>query len=169
MNDQIKDSFALDVVAVQLVPGMRMVSDTKILRPEDAIRLVGEQLRFADREMVYVINLKTNGTPINCSLISIGFLNKAILHPRELLKSSFLSNAASIIICHNHPSEDLHPSAADIKMTDQMKRVCKLVGIELLDHVIVSAGNSSYFSFRSKGLMKCEDLEYETDYNNLQW
>lgn len=164
-----KSSFALEVVSVRLVRDAPILSEIKVDTPEDAIRLVGRKLCDMDREVVCVINLKADRTPINCHFASIGALNYSMTHPRELLKSGILSNAAGIILCHNHTSGNLIPSEADVKLTDRMQQVCELVGIPLLDHVIVSGDNSMYFSFSEKGLVKNPCVKYQSDYRRLEW
>jgi len=78
----------------------------------------------------------------NCVyVVSIGTLNSSLVHPREVFKPAILSNSASIILSHNHPSGDPTPSSEDISITTRIKEVGKLVGIELLDHIIISTTN----------------------------
>lgn len=164
-----KDDFALEVVSVRLVRDAPILSEAEINSPEDAVRLVGEQLCGMDQEVVCVINLKADNTPINCHFASVGALNYSMAHPRELLKASILSNAAGMILAHNHTSGKLLPSEDDVRLTEKMQQVCGLVGIPLVDHVIVGGDNSRYFSFREKGLVKNPQREYQTDYRRLEW
>ena len=81
-----------------------------------------------DREVLCVINLKSDGTPINCNIVSIGAVNQSIAEPRELFEASILSNAAQMIIVHNHPSGSLEPSKIDIMLTDRMLKLTDLMG-----------------------------------------
>lgn len=164
MND-----FSLEVVSVRLVRDAPILSDTKIHNSVDAISLVGKELCEMDREVICVINLKTDNTPINCHFASVGGLDYAMTHPRELLKAGILSNAAGMILCHNHPSGELQPSKEDVQLTHRMQQVCWLVGIPLLDHVIVGGDNSMYFSFKEKGLVKNPCVSYQSDYHQLEW
>ena len=164
-----ENDFALEVVSVRLVRDAPILSKTEINTAEDAVRLVGQELCDMDREVVCVINLRTDNTPINCHFASVGSLNYAILNPRELLKTGILSNAAGMILCHNHPSGNLLPSETDVQLTLQMQQACKMVGIPLLDHVIVGGDNSRYFSFHEKGLVKNPCMAYQTDYRQLEW
>ena len=165
----IKGSFELEVVSVRLVQEASIMSKTKIRTSEDIINLVGKELCSMDREVMCVINLKTDQTPINCHFASVGGLDYAIAHPRELLKAGILSNAARMILCHNHPSGNLLPSKEDVRLTDRMQQVCELVGIPLLDHVIVGGDNSQYFSFNEKGLVKNPCMQYRSDYRQIEW
>lgn len=163
------NDFALEVVSVRLVRDAPILSETKIQTAADVIHLVGEQLCDMDREVVCVINLKMDNTPINCHFASVGALDYSMAHPRELLKTGILSNAAGMILCHSHVSGNLVPSEADVKLTDRMQQVCELVGIPLLDHVIVGGDNSMYFSFKEKGLVKNPCVKYQPDYRRLEW
>ena len=169
MGKEIKEGFALEVVSVRLVRDAPIFSETEISTPADAVRLVGEQLCDMDREVVCVINLRADQIPINCHFASMGVLEYSLAHPRELLKTGILSNAAGMILVHNHPSGNLLPSEVDVKLTDRMQQVCGLMGIGLLDHVVVGGDNSRYFSFHEKGLVKNPQREYQTDYRKLEW
>lgn len=164
-----RNAFKLDVVSVRLVRDAPLYSEVAIEEPEEAVSLVGEILCGMDREMVCVLNLNGNGEPINCNFASIGALNYAAVHPRELLKASILSNAASILLVHNHPSQSLSPSKEDVRVTDRMQKLCEMVGIPLQDHIIVGGDNREYFSFKEKGILKNACIHYTTSPEYLDW
>ena len=157
----------LEMVSVRLVKEAPIMSEKKINSPEDAVKLLGQYLCELDREVLCVINIKANGVPVNCSICSMGSVNITIAHPRELLKTAILSNAAAIIIVHNHPSGDLKPSQEDVQVTDQMMQVCRLIDIPLLDHIIVGGDNRDYFSFKEKKLLPDKNLSFKTDIQEL--
>ncbi len=136
--------YPLEMVAVRLVKDTPLFSDKPITSPEDAVEVMGNYLCELDREVICVINLRTDGMPINCNFVSIGSVNECMAHPRELFKSSILSNAASMIMVHNHPSGNLKPSTADTVMTDKMLQLCDLLGIPLVDHIIVGGDNRTF-------------------------
>ncbi len=164
-----KNEFQLEVVSVRLVKESSILSAEKITTPETAVRVMGEVLGELDREVVGVINLKADGTPINCHIASMGSLNGSLAEPRELLKAGILSNACSMILVHNHPSGDLSPSKEDIAITDRMVKVCGLVGIPLIDHVIVGGDSRSYFSFQERGMVKYpENRGYATEIGAIE-
>ena len=96
------NEFYLDVVSVRLVNECHVLSRDKVSDPESAIKAVGDIFRDLDREVVGVINLKSDGTPINLHVASIGSINASIVEPREMLKASILSNAAKLVMVHNH-------------------------------------------------------------------
>jgi DNA repair protein RadC len=79
-------------------------------------------------------------------------LNSSIVHPREIFKVAILSNSATIIIFHNHPSGHVEPSEEDITITKRLKECGKLMGIELLDHIIIGS-EDRYCSLKEKGIL----------------
>ncbi len=164
-----KNDFKLDVISVRLVKDAPILSNHKIITPQDALDIIGNELCEMDREVVCVINLKSDLTPINCHFASIGALNEAIVHPRELFKASILSNAASMILVHSHPSGTLLPSKQDVNVTDRLIEVCGIMGIPLLDHVIVGGDNREFFSFKQKGIMPNPSYLLRTDYQELEF
>ncbi|MBO5473428.1 MAG: JAB domain-containing protein [Lachnospiraceae bacterium] len=161
--------FQLEVVSVRLVRDAPVLSQRKIEKPEDAIAVVGEVLSEMDREVVCVINLKADGTPINCNFVSMGAVNQAMAEPREIFKSAILSNAVSMIMVHNHPSGNLEPSKMDTIMTDRILKLSHMAGIPLVDHVIVGGDNTRYFSFKEKNMMKIPEVVLTQDYRYLDF
>ncbi len=162
--------FKLKQAAVKLVSAPPLYSTEPIITPGMAVRVMANELKDLDREVVAILNLKTNMQPINFSIASMGTLNSAIIKPRELLKNVFLSNANGIIMIHNHPSGSLNPSKEDIAITDQMIKLCSLAGVDLYDHIIIGAGNlDRYYSMKIKGEMSFDAVRFSQDINALQW
>lgn len=166
---ETRNPFQLDVVSVRLVKDAPIFSEQKIKKPEDALLVVGGFLSEMDREMVCIINLKKDGTPINCNFASMGAVDRAIAEPRELFKSAILSNASEMIIVHNHPSGNLEPSKSDTMMTDRMLKLSGLVGIPLLDHIIVGGDNTTYFSFKEKEILNMPKISLTENYHYLDF
>ena len=166
-----KNPFKLDKVSIRLNKDAPLMSGHPIKSPEDAVALIGQELCEMDREVVCIINLKSDGTPINCTFASMGALDRSIAHPRELLKATILSNASTMIMIHSHPSGNLEPSMNDTVLTDRMIKLCDLVGVPLVDHVIVGGDNSYYFSFKEKDKLPASNLRYslESDYKNIEF
>ena len=163
------NAFKLDVVRVKLVKEAPLYSELPLQNPYEAAATIGELLCEMDREVVCVINLKSDGTPINCNFASMGAINQAVAEPRELFKSAILSNAAKMILVHNHPSGRLEPSKEDTIMTDRILKLSCLLGIPLDDHVIVGGDNSRYFSFREKEIMTMPKISLTQDYHYLEF
>lgn len=159
----------LEVVSVRLVKEAPILSNHPIQSPKDAVEVLGEILCEWDREVFCVINLKTDGTPINCHIASIGAINASIACPRELFKSSILSNAANMILVHNHPSGSLKPSIDDIKITEIMIKLCEMMQIPLLDHVIVGGTNNDYYSFNEHKMLKSPHVVCDANRQGVQF
>jgi DNA repair protein RadC len=105
---------------------------------------------MAEESMV-MITLDTKNNITGLFTVSQGSLNSSIVHPREIYKRAILQNAASIIIAHNHPSGDTTPSQEDIAVTKRISEAGKLLGIELLDHIIV--GDIGFCSLKERGII----------------
>ena len=118
----------------------------------DASTLLHTYLADVDREYFVTILLNQKNRVIGVSTVSIGSLTASIVHPREVLKGVILSNAASIICGHNHPSTDCQPSKEDRAITTRLVEAGRLLGISILDHVIIG-GEGRYFSFADENLL----------------
>ena len=156
--------YKLNVVAVRLVKDAPIMSGHPIKSPEDAVELIGKELCELDREVVCILHMKANGKPI-----SMGAIDSSIAHPRELLKAAILSNSASMILIHNHPSGDIHCSEQDTMLTQRMIDICDLVGIPLLDSVIVGGDNTEYFSYKEKNMLPMPRRNICVDYQNVEF
>ena len=166
-----KNLFKLDVVSIRLNKDAPLMSGHPVKSPEDAVKLIGQELCEMDREVVCIINLKSDGTPINCTFASMGALDRSVAHPRELLKATILSNASTMIMLHNHPSGNLDPSMEDSILTDRMIKLCDLVGVPLVDHILVGGDNTDYFSFKEKDRLPASNLRYslKNDYKDIEF
>ena len=100
-----------------------------------------------DREAFWVIMLDGRNRATGLNLVSLGTLNSAAVHPREVFKPLVLGNAAAAVLVHNHPSGDPFPSSEDIALTRRLCAVGDLMGIKVLDHLIIGDGGT----FRSLG------------------
>lgn len=128
----------VNIVQVKLVREKTMhYKDRKIRSPRDAYELMREFLGDVDREHFIVLCLDTKNQPTCIQVVHIGSLNSSIVHPREVLKSALLSNAASIIVAHNHPSNISDPSPEDIEVTKRLADAGEIIGVSLLDHLII--------------------------------
>ncbi len=108
-------------------------------------------IRVMQKEHFVVFYLDTQNCLIERQTISIGTLNTSLVHPREVFEPALLFHAASIIIAHNHPSGELTPSLEDKEITKRLIQAGKIIGIELVDHVIL--GKSGYLSFQEKNMI----------------
>ena len=156
--------YRLNQVAIRMVEMPPLLSDVPMDGPEAAVKVMADMLKDYDREVVAIVNLQTDGKPINMNVVSMGALDQSIAHPREILKSTILSNASAIMLVHNHPSNKLQPSMDDIATTARVKQLCDLIGVKLLDHIIVGPGKD-YYSFHQKQQIPLSSLKLT---NNLE-
>ena len=138
------------LAAIALSKRYLIRSNKRICSAED----VHDALRsFCTKPQEHFLTITLDGAShiINIRTVFIGTLNQSLVHPREVFSDAIADRAAGIIIAHNHPSGTLEASRADIQITQRLKEVAKLVGIELLDHVILS--KYGYYSFSDEGLL----------------
>ncbi len=109
-------------------------------------------LETRDREEFVALHLDKGNRPLCWDRVSVGSLSEAVVSPREVLKTALLSNAASLVFLHNHPSGRIEPSPEDLNLTTKLIAAAKLLDIKVLDHLIIG-GDSAYFSFREHGLI----------------
>ena len=125
----------------------------KINHPDDAARLAQEFVRATDddKERFWVVLLNQKHRYLMHTEVSVGHQNASLVHPREVFGPAVREGAARILLCHNHPSGEPNPSAEDRELTRRLVECGKLLGIEVLDHVIVGNGTGRWFSFRDVG------------------
>lgn len=142
----------INIVSIKMVREASVLYDIrKIDSPKDGAELGKKFLDDLDREQLIVCCLDTKNQPTAINVVSVGSLNTSIVHPREVFKPAILSNSASIILFHNHPSGDAEPSKEDISITERIKESGNILGIKLIDHIII--GNDSYCSLKERGIV----------------
>ena len=138
------------LASIELSKRYLIKSNKRITSAKD----VYEELKsFSTKSQEHFLTITLDGAShiINTRTVFIGTLNQSLVHPREVFADAIADRAAGIIIAHNHPSGTLEASRADIGITQRLKEVSKLVGIELLDHVILAKGG--WYSFSDEGLL----------------
>ncbi|WP_156424332.1 DNA repair protein RadC [Bacillus sp. FJAT-27445] len=127
-------------------------NDRYVIRsPEDGANYVMNEMRFLSQEHFVCLYLNTKNQVLHKQTIFIGSLNASIVHPREVFKEAFRRSAASIICLHNHPSGDPSPSREDIEVTKRLSECGKIIGIDVLDHLII--GENKFVSLKEKGYL----------------
>ena len=159
--------YRLNQVAIRMVEMPPLLSDVPMDGPEAAVKVMADMLKDYDREVVAIVNLQTDGKPINMNVVSMGALDQSIAHPREILKSTILSNASAIMLVHNHPSNKLQPSMDDIATTARVKQLCDLIGVKFLDHIIVGPGKD-YYSFHQKQQIPLSSLKLTNNLKDIE-
>lgn len=159
----MKNEYGLDVVNVRLVREKSLYSETPIGSPDDAVKVIADEMATFDREVFCVMNINIKGKVINLSVVSIGVLDSTMIHPREVFKSVILSNAAAVILVHNHPSGTLEISEVDRDVTKRLIEAGEILGIKVADHIIVAGGSGEYISFAREDLIEIlqDEIRYE--------
>lgn len=151
----IKSAKAAQILAIAELSkrfrSYRSGDDIKITSPSDIVQYVMEEMKNLKQEILKVIMLSTKNIVVYEKNVFKGSLNSSIVHPREIYSEALKKNSASIIICHNHPSGDPTPSNEDLNITYRLKECGKILGVELLDHIII--GNGIYTSLKEKGVL----------------
>ena len=125
----------LEIVQIRLIQDRIVYNEKPIHSPQDAVEILGNEIKDYDREVLCVLNLDAHGVVQNA-------------------KSAILSNAHSIILIHNHPSGSVKPSRQDLLMTRRMKEAGELIGIFVKDHIIIGGRTGESYSFREHELIK---------------
>lgn len=123
----------------------------KIRSPGDVYSMLYPKLRELKKERLTTLHLNTKNEVLREEVVSIGSLNANIVHPREVFRSALMEASASVILTHNHPSGDPSPSREDIAVTKKLVEGGKILGIEVLDHVII--GDGRYVSLKDEGYL----------------
>ena len=140
-------------VAAALELGRRRSNHLRapIKSPYDIVPFL-KNYAVSEKEHFLLVTLNGGHEIIQIHVISVGTLNRTLIHPREVFSVAMRDNAAAIIVSHNHPSGNCQPSEEDCAVTDLLEKVSVIMGIELLDHVIVS--REAYFSFLENKMLR---------------
>ncbi len=140
---------AAQILAALEFSRRHLVKQNRRIASADAV--YDELREYGRKKQEYFLTLTLDGAShlIATRTVSIGTLNQSLVHPREVFADAVTDRAAGIIVAHNHPSGQYFPSREDRRVTQRLKEAGKLMGIELLDHVIVT--RDGYYSFQEEG------------------
>lgn len=116
----------------------------KINNTEDIIPLL-QDIAAKQQEHFVCISLNGANEIIEKRVVTVGLLDRSQVHPREVFADAIADRAAAVILAHNHPSGDIRPSDADLKMHNQLTEAAQILGLRVIDHIIIS--KKAYFSF----------------------
>ncbi len=122
-----------------------------IKNPEAVVKAVRASIQDKAKEHFKLILLNSRNKILRISPVSTGTLTTSLVHPREVFRDAITHSAASVVLAHNHPSGDPEPSEDDLKITRKLVESGKIIGIEVIDHLIIC--KNSHYSFREKGLI----------------
>ncbi|GHU27804.1 hypothetical protein FACS1894172_02810 [Spirochaetia bacterium] len=129
----------------------RKVRDSgQLTNPEEVFKVVKRYAK-AKQEQFIVLTLSGSHQVISVSIVSLGLVNKTIVHPREVFNRAIRDMATAVIVCHNHPSGKLAPSEEDLDITRRLCEAGEIIGIYVIDHLIIS--KSGFLSLKQQGLM----------------
>lgn len=128
-------------------------TNKKLRSPNDTYIIALEMFRleYQAEEIFGIITVDTKNNATGAFEVSRGSINSSIVHPREVFKRALLNNASSIFLIHNHPSGEVEPSPEDIILTNRLVEASKILGINILDHLII--GDETYYSFKKENLL----------------
>ena len=146
----------INIFTVELVKDSAKLydlDDTVVRSPEDAYKAVEKVFNLSSKtkEHFGIFTLSTKNKIIGAHIIHIGSLNASIVHPREVFQQAILNNASAIVLFHNHPSGVPTPSPEDIEVTNRLVEGGKILGIDVLDHLII--GEGKFISLKEKGYL----------------
>src|SRR5690606_4563191 len=132
--------------------GLYNIPNKRISSPDDAAEIINKVLDLENMPVEHfgILTLNTKNEVAGAHILGVGTLKQAIATPREVFKAALKNNAISVILTHNHPSGDTTPSREDISLTERMVEAGKIIGIDVMDHIII--GYHTYYSLKSNGL-----------------
>lgn len=151
-HQQTLDEYALPEVRIRLEEGTKLYSQVPMSGPDEAARVMAGMLSQMDREYFCVVNCDAQLRAINYNVVAVGGIRECPVPVPNVFKSAILSNAASIILLHNHPSGNLTPSDEDLEVTKKLCMAGADLDIPIVDHLIVGGGDPwNYYSMQSEG------------------
>ena len=148
--------------ALVQLPLVREVGKERVVSPADVHRVCADTADLA-QETFLVICIDSKNRMLNRHMVSLGILDTALIHPREVFRAAILDGAAAVLLAHNHPSGDPTPSAEDVRITKQLVQAGQVVGIKVLDHVVIGRaavpvgdqpGRLGFVSLRESGVVE---------------
>lgn len=122
---------------------VRETSGDMISSPEMVLSLMSKEAK-ADRECLWVLHLNSGNKLIEKELVSMGTVDSSLVHPREVFKKAIMNGAVGIITVHNHPSGSVAPSKVDKSVWEELDKAGDILGIDILDHIIISPAGILY-------------------------
>ena len=151
-KSQVEKVRALRDVVTSYVSMKEDPKGKKITDPISAAELINDKLRYLDHEEIWIAYLNKNNEVIACEMMCIGTVTQVTIGQRDIIAKALSKGATGIILYHNHPSGNPMPGKEDITETVTLSKACKVIGIELVDHVIISSG--SFYSFAEEQMIK---------------
>ena len=156
--EKIKDMGPVKALVLKLFPAVserlareKITKKIKLDSPKAVADFLQKSIGKEKKEYFVMLSLNTQNQLIKVSNISVGTLDASLVHPREVFYEAIQASASQIIVAHNHPSGSTEPSVEDIEVSKQLIKTGKILGIDVLDHIIVSKNN--YKSLKEADLL----------------
>ena len=143
----------VNLVALKMVREKRIGYGLPIIRSDDAIALVRRIFKNSYREMVLVIGLDNQSRPTVVHTVALGSPDQAAVSISSVFKPLLLSNSSGFILVHNHPGGRMAASQADRDVTEMLKKIGEQLEINMIDHIILNADGSGFYSFKTQGVL----------------
>ena len=143
----------VNMVTLRMVRERKLGYNNPVTCSQDAIDLIHCVFQNSYREMVVVIGLDNSNRPTAVHTVALGSPDQAAVSVSSIFKPLLLSNSTGFVLVHNHPGDKLQPSLEDRKLTDRLKQLGEQLEIKMLDHIILNADGSGYYSFKTEGAM----------------
>ena len=151
----IKNAKALEIMAIleiyKRLSKVDRISEPELNSPGKIVEWLRFQLSFSHQEEFFVVYLNARGNIIKSEVMFKGNSRSSLVGIDEILRKAILIKASMILVAHNHPSDNVEPSNADLELTTRLSEASSMMGIPLVDHIIV--GKSDYFSFKNHGML----------------
>ncbi|MBQ1788117.1 MAG: DNA repair protein RadC [Erysipelotrichaceae bacterium] len=152
----IKKAKALELMAIleiaKRLTRLETISEPQLNEPQKVVEWLRASLGYSPQEEFFVIYLNGKGGIIRSEVLYKGNKNSAAVGVDEILRKAILLKSSCLLVAHNHPSDNVSPSDADIQLTRKLSSSGKMMGIPLLDHIII--GKTGYFSFKNHNMLE---------------
>ena len=152
----IKKAKALELLAIleicKRLSKVERISEPSLDHPKKVVDWLRFNLGYAQTEEFLAVYLDGKGSIIRSEVLFKGDKHSANIAVDEILRKAILRKASGLLVAHNHPSDNINPSQADIELTAKLSKACRMMGIPLLDHIII--GKTDYFSFKNHDMIK---------------
>lgn len=151
----IKQAKALEIMAIleisKRLSKVDRICEAQLLNPDKVVEWIRFNVGYSNQEEFFVVYLNGKGSIIKSEVLYKGSKNSSIVAVDEILRKAIILKASGIVVAHNHPSDNVEPSVADINVTKKLYESSLLVDIPLLDHIII--GKSAYYSFKQNKIL----------------
>lgn len=151
----IKTAKALEIMAIleisKRLSKVDTINESELSNPSKVVEWMRFNVGYSNQEEFFAVYLNAKGSIIKAEIMYKGNKNSSIVGIDEILRKAIILKASTLVVAHNHPSDNVKPSSNDIDITHKLYNSCLMLGIPLLDHIII--GKSSYFSFKNHNML----------------